>query len=272
MVYCKKTEVDSAMDEKLTAFLGCGNMGGALARAAAQRTNNILLTSRTGERAEALAAELGVRSGTNRAAAETADTLFLGVKPQMMAELAAEIAPVLAQRTDRYLLVSMAAGVPIAEIRRLFGAAGPVIRILPNTPAAVGQGMILWCADGAAEEEKVRFLDLLGAAGEFDALEEKYIDVGGTVSGCTPAFVFQFIEALADGGVACGLPRAKAQRYAAQAVLGSAELLLRSGAHPGGSPGGSTIQGVRALEDGAMRGAVMEAVIAAFEKTRELGR
>ena len=208
------------MDEKLTAFLGCGNMGGALARAAAQRTKNILLTSRTGERAEALAAELGVRSGTNRAAAETADTLFLGVKPQMMAELAAEIAPVLAQRTDRYLLVSMAAGVPIAEIRRLFGAAGPVIRILPNTPAAVGQGMILWCADGAAEEEKARFLDLLG----------------------------------------------------------SAALLLRSGAHPGAlkdavcSPGGSTIQGVRALEDGAMRGAVMEAVIAAFEKTRELGR
>ena len=154
----------------------------------------------------------------------------------------------------------------------------PVIRIMPNTPAAIGEGMILYCAEGVETEEKTAFVDVMQAAGSFDELSESLIDAGSAVSGCGPAFVYPFIEAMADGAVACGLPRAKAQRYAAQTLVGAAKLVLESGDHPGAlkdavcSPGGSTIQGVRALEQNGFRSAVVEAVIAAYEKTVALGK
>ena len=148
---------------------------------------------------------------------------------------------------------------------------------MPNTPAAIGEGMILYaCGEGVAKTEEKVFLDAMAGAGRFSPLPEKLIDAGSAVSGCGPAFVDLFIEALADGGVACGLPRAAAQEYAAQMVLGSARLLLESGKHPGAlkdavcSPGGTTIQGVRTLEEAGFRGAVMDAVIAAYEKNFDL--
>ena len=149
---------------------------------------------------------------------------------------------------------------------------------MPNTPAAIGEGMILYCAEGVEPEEKTAFVDVMQAAGSFDELSESLIDAGSAVSGCGPAFVYPFIEAMADGAVACGLPRAKAQLYAAQTLVGAARLVLESGDHPGAlkdavcSPGGSTIQGVRALEQNGFRSAVMEAVIAAYEKTVALGK
>ena len=127
-------------------------------------------------------------------------------------------------------------------------------------------------------EEEAEFLKLMAPAGRLDAVPENLIDAASCVSGCGPAWVYQFIEALADGGVACGLPRAKAQEYAAQMVLGSAKLVLESGQHPGAlkdavcSPGGSTIQGVRVLEEKGLRGAVMDAVIASYNKTKEMGK
>ena len=127
-------------------------------------------------------------------------------------------------------------------------------------------------------EEEQEFLKLMAPAGRLDAVPEALIDAASCVSGCGPAWVYQFIEALADGGVACGLPRAKAQRYAAQTLVGAAKLVLESGDHPGAlkdavcSPGGSTIQGVRALEQNGFRSAVVEAVIAAYEKTVALGK
>jgi pyrroline-5-carboxylate reductase len=159
------------------------------------------------------------------------------------------------------------------------GGTYPVVRIMPNTPASIGEGMILYTAGSGVDADALHVLlhDLSGA-GRLSALPEKLMDAGSAVSGCGPAFVDLFIEALADGGVACGLPRAQALELAAQMTLGSAKLVLDSGAHPGVlkdavcSPGGSTIQGVRTLEDGGFRAACMEAVIAAWEKTKELGK
>jgi len=262
-------------------FIGTGNMGGALARAAAKSVDpaKIWLTNKTQAKAETLAAELGCRAVSKAELAGACGYLFLGVKPQMMADLLAELAPVLAARKDRFVLVTMAAGLTMADIREMAGGAYPVIRIMPNTPAAVGSGVILYDAteDVSAEELSV-FCEALAAAGLLDPLPEKLIDAGSAVSGCGPAFADLFLEALADGGVACGLPRAKAMMYAAQMLLGAAQLALESGKHPGElkdavcSPGGSTIAGVRALEQRAFRAACMEAVEAAYRRTKELGK
>ena len=260
-------------------FIGTGNMGGALARAACESipSDQVFLANRTAEKARALAEELGCRVADNEAVAENADFIFLGVKPQMMADLLTDIGPVLAKRESRFILVTMAAGLTIARIQELAGGTYPVIRIMPNTPAAIGEGMILYaCGEGVAKAEEKVFLDTMTGAGRFSPLPEKLIDAGSAVSGCGPAFVDLFIEALADGGVACGLPRAAAQEYAAQMVLGSARLVLESGKHPAAlkdavcSPGGTTIQGVRTLEEAGFRGAVMDAVIAAYEKNFDL--
>ena len=135
-----------------------------------------------------------------------------------------------------------------------------MIRIMPNTPASVGEGMIQYCSSNVTAEEEEAFCRLMAPAGRLDPVPESLMDAASCVSGCGPAWVYQFIEALADGGVACGLPRVKAQEYAAQMVLGSAKMVLESGKHPGElkdavcSPGGSTIQGVRVLEERGFRG------------------
>lgn len=263
------------------SFIGTGSMGGALARAVCRTLppDQIFLSNRTAARAESLAGELGCACGPVSQAAAEADYIFLGVKPQMMADLLAELAPVLAGRRDRFVLVSMAAGLTMERIAAMAGGDVPVIRIMPNTPCAVGAGMVLYDANGlVTEAELTAFTAAMAGAGVLDRLEERLIDAGSAVSGCGPAFVCQFIEALADGGVACGLPRQKALLYAAQTLRGTARLMLDTGSHPGAmkdavcSPAGSTIAGVRVLEQRAFRGAVMDAVIAAGERNRALGK
>lgn len=261
-------------------FLGCGSMGGAIARAVCKTADpkTVFLANRTPQKAEALAAELGCCTATNAQVASRCGLIFLGVKPQMMAELLESLRFTLAERGDRFILCSMAAGLSIDRIQEMAGEDYPVIRIMPNTPAAVGEGMIPYCTSNVTAEEEEAFCRLMAGAGRLDALPEALIDAASAVSGCGPAWVYQFIEALADGGVACGLPRAKAQEYAAQTLLGSAKLVLESGQHPGAlkdavcSPGGSTIQGVRVLEEHGLRGAVMDAVCAAYGKTKEMGK
>ncbi|MBM6900648.1 pyrroline-5-carboxylate reductase, partial [Gemmiger formicilis] len=177
-----------------------------------------------------------------------------------------------------FVLVSMAAGLSMHQIRQMAGSGYPIIRMMPNTPVALGDGMIQYCHDDVEPEQLNEWLSAMAPAGQLDEVPENLIDAASAVSGCGPAWVYQFIEALADGGVAAGLPRAKAQEYAAQTVLGSARMVLESGQHPGAlkdavcSPGGSTIQGVRLLEQRAFRGAVTDAVLAAYEKTKELGK
>lgn len=256
-------------------FIGTGNMGGALASAAAKSETpvQILLANRTGAKAEALAARIGAAVCDNNTAAGEADHLFLGVKPQMMAGMLAGIAPVLRAREKAPVLVSMAAGLTIESIRTMAGGAYHVIRIMPNMPAAVGEGVIFYaCSENCPQQALDDFLAYMAPAGKLFPLEEKLQDAGSAVAGCGPAFAAMFLEAMADGGVACGLPRAAAIQYAAQMMLGTAKMVLETGEHPESlkdrvcSPAGSTIQGVRALETAGLRGAVFNAVIAAYEK------
>ena len=263
-------------DWPIFGVIGTGNMGGALARAVCRKVpgERVFLSNRTYSKAAVLASELGCVAETdNNAVAHKAKYIFLGVKPQGMPELLEGLSPIFKAREDRFILVNIAAGLDIAKIQVMAGANYPFIQLKPNTPAGIGEGMSLYLSSPEVEaEEEAVFLEALEASGRLSLLPEKLMDIGGVLAGCGPAFVDMFIEALADGGVACGLPRAQAVELAAQMVAGSARLVLESGKHPGQlkdevcSPGGVTIQGVRKLESLGFRSAVMEAVIAAYEK------
>lgn len=260
-------------------FIGTGNMGSAIAWAAAwsKQAQRVLLANRTPVKAESLAAQLPEAAlSTNEEIARTAQLIFLGVKPQMMQLVLSPLESILRKREDRFILVTMAAGLSCERIQDIVDMDCPVIRMMPNTPAAIGAGVIQYCGLGVTMEELDAFAALLAPAGLVDPVPEGLIDAASAVSGCGPAFAYLFIEALADGGVACGLPRDKAISYAAQMAEGAARMVLESGQHPGAlkdavcSPGGTTIQGVRTLEERSFRGAVMDAVIAAYEKTLKL--
>ena len=264
----------------IIGFIGTGNMGGALARAAAKSVakENLLLADAYAPVAEKLAEELGCKAVTVAEIAQNADVIFLGVKPQVISAMLSEIAPALAKKKD-FVLVSMAAGVAIKDIQKMAGGEYPVIRIMPNLPVQAGEGMILYdYTDNVSEKLLQAFLEAMQYSGKLDRLPEKLIDAGSAVSGCGPAFVCLFVEALADGGVACGLSRAQALVYAEQTLLGTAKTLLQKNMHPGVlkdavcSPGGSTIAGVAAMEQGAFRASVIEAVAASFQRTQELGK
>ena len=261
-------------------FIGTGNMGSALARATAKTIapGHIHLADACKEKAGALAAEIGGVFSTVEAVAENCHFIFLGVKPQMMAAMLDSIAPVLKSRNQDFVLVSMAAGVCIADIQKMAGGSYPVIRIMPNIPVSVGGGVILYdTTENVTAEDTAAFRNALCAAGLVDPLPEKLIDAGSALSGCGPAFVSLFIEALSDGAVACGLTRQQAISYACQTLIGTAQM-VQGGMHPGAlkdavcSPGGSTIAGVAALEAGGLRAAAIDAVAAAFERTLELGK
>lgn len=265
----------------MVGFIGTGNMGGALARAAAKAVpaDKLLLADNMREKAEALAQVLGCKASDNETIAKICSFIFLGVKPQMMEAMLSTLAPVLAERTEPFVLVSMAAALPMADIRRMAGGAYPIIRIMPNTPVAVGSGIVLYDAtENVSAESLEQFRACLRHAGLVDAIEEKLMDAASAITGCGPAYACMFMEAMADGGVACGLPRPKAQAYAAQMLMGTAKLILESGQHPGAlkdavcSPGGSTIAGVRALEQGGFRATAMDAVESAYIRTKEMAK
>ena len=257
-------------------FIGCGNMGGALARALSKKTKDIMLADFLQEKAISLATELGVSLGTNEDIVRNCDRIFLAVKPQMMEKLLASLKDILQDKKP--LLITIAAGLEIKKIEDFAGGNLPVIRIMPNTPVSVGIGLIMYTSNELAECFVSDFVSDMEYAGTLDKLDEKLIDAGTAVSGCGPAYMYMFLEALADGGVACGLPRDKALLYAAETMKGASELVLKSGKHPGElkdavcSPGGSTIMGVKALEDGGLRASAVNAVIRAYERNKELGK
>ena len=258
-------------------FIGAGNLGGALAIGAAKSgEHRLLIADVDTQKAADLAAAIGATVTDNEGVAANSDYIFLGVKPQMMEGVLTALRPALTARETAPVLISMAAGLSIACIKEWSGGL-PVIRIMPNTPVAVGAGMILYTADDTVTaEQKAAFVACMAQAGRLDEIPEKLMDAGSCVSGCGPAFAYLFIEALADGGVECGLPRAKALDYAAQTVLGAAQMVLQTRRHPGDlkdavcSPGGTTIAGVHALEAGGFRSLAMDAVTAAYDRTMEL--
>ena len=257
-------------------FIGCGNMGGALARAVKNAGyDDIVLADLYADKRDALAAEIGAETADPKAAAGECDFLFMGVKPQVLAAAFDGIKDALTENKN-VVLVSMAAGVSKEKIKAMSGKES-IIRIMPNMPASVGSGVILAAAENVCECKKEEFQKIMSKAGIFDWLDEKLIDAASALSGCGPAFVYMFIEALADGAVACGLPRDKALIYAAGTLEGSAKAMLENGKHPEKlkdevcSPAGSTIMGVKALEDGGFRSASMNAVIEAYKRTKELG-
>lgn len=273
--------------KKMIGCIGSGNMGTALMKGAAKIAGpgNTGFSDVDSEKAKAAAASTdGVFFESNIKAVNESEIVFLAVKPQIMKGVLEEIAPAVRERllAERkggkpLTLVSMAAGWTIEKIRAVFGGGVPVARIMPNTPALVSRGVIALSPAPELSEEKITELEqLLGGAGLVDRVEEKYLDAVTGLSGSGPAFVYLFIEALADGGVLAGLPRDKALRYAAQTVLGSAAMVLETGKHPGElkdmvtSPGGTTIAGVAALENGAFRAAAINAVKAAWRRASEL--
>ena len=178
---------------KTIGFLGCGNMGGAIARAVCKAADpqNVYLANRTASKAEKLAGELGCNTTTNAEVAARCDLIFLGVKPQMMESLLAPLKFSLNERPGRFILCSMAAGLSITRIQEMAGEDYPVIRIMPNTPAMVGAGMIQYCSSNVTAEEEAEFLKLMAPAGRLDAVPESLIDAASCVSGCGPDGVGQ---------------------------------------------------------------------------------
>ena len=275
---------------KIAGMIGTGNMGSAVAEAIYRsgQVKVLRLSNRRDEKAQAVAEHLGsIDTGSsspviavtdNVDIARSCDIIFLAVKPQILPEVLEELAPIFADRKDKFILVTMAAGISCAAFKKMAGGDYRVIRIMPNTPASIGKGVIEYCSEGVEDADLEEFKKLMAPAGLVDPIQEKLIDAASAVTGCGPAYAYMFINSLADGAVRCGLPRDKAIAYAAAMVEGSAAMVLQSGLHPEQlkdavcSPGGTTIAGVQALEDATFRAGVMEAVCAAYDKTVAMGR
>ena len=256
-------------------FIGCGNMGGAIAKALSKSTTDIMLSDPLA--AEKLSLELQCKSGNNESVVTNCSYIFLAVKPQILTSVLQPLQPLL--RVHKPIIISMAAGVEMAKIEALCGCKLPIIRIMPNTPVTVGKGMITYCFNELVVKENLNeFLTDMQFAGRLDAIPEKLIDAASALAGCGPAFMYMFLEALADGAVACGLSRAAAISYAAATMAGAAEMVMQTHSHPGElkdavcSPGGSTIEGVKTLEESGFRGAVIDCIIAAYKRNCELGK
>ena len=253
-------------------FIGCGNMGGAIAKALASKGVDLAVTDRSGK-----AKSLGFPYTSAETIAENAERIFLAVKPQMMAAVLENLKPILQERKP--LLITMAAGLTMEKIDTMAGCGFPIIRIMPNTPTAIGMGVIQYCANNLVSENILTdWLADMELCGLLDPLDEHLIDAASALSGSGPAYVYMFLEALADGAVACGIPRQKAYEYAAMTMADSAQMYLHTKQHPGAlkdavcSPGGSTIAGLKALEEGAFRAAVMNCVAATYQRNKELGK
>ncbi|HZF02366.1 MAG TPA: pyrroline-5-carboxylate reductase [Methylomirabilota bacterium] len=262
-------------------FIGAGKMATALAkgfiRAEIIFPSEIIASDPHDAARKNFSKELDAKTtASNLEVAKFANILILATKPDQVSAALAEISGAF---TKKHLIVSIAAGVTISKLENALPSDARVIRVMPNTPALVGEGASAFAlgknatvADGELAKK------LLSAVGTAFQVKESLLDAVTGLSGSGPAYVYQFIEALSDGGVAAGLPRDIATKLAAQTVLGAAKMVLETGQHPGAlkdqvtSPGGTTIEGLHALEKGKLRATVMSAVRAATEKSKKLGQ
>jgi len=270
------------MSAKLTiGFLGAGKMATALAkgfvRAGLVTAKQVNASDPSAAARASFAKEVGAKTTrSNPAVAESADVLVLAVKPDQVSGVLADIREHL---TARHLLISIAAGVPLAKLEAGLTAGARLIRVMPNTPALVGASASAFALGKSARPADAALAQrLFSAVGLVVQVKEALLDAVTGLSGSGPAYVYLFIEGLSDGGVAAGLPRDVATKLAAQTVLGSAKMVLETGLHPGAlkdmvtSPGGTTIEGLHELEKGKLRGTLMSAVRAATEKSKKLGQ
>ena len=256
-------------------FIGAGNMGSALARAAVRGENEVYIYDKDTEKAKDVAKRLGAECVTVEGACESSDVIFLAVKPNILPAVSEEIREKL--KTDT-VLVSMAAGVTLARLGELFPDM-PIIRIMPNTPCAVGQGMVVWCKNSRVGDDFADdLIEAMCEAGNFLKIDEEKIDAATAVSGCGPAFVYMFIDGLIKGGIAAGLSPKEARMLAANTVIGAGEMILECTDTPEElriavcSPGGSTIEGVKSLFADDFEAITEKAVAASFKRTQELGK
>ena len=262
-------------------FIGVGNMGGALVRSIVlgdrERQFSINAYDVNSGALAALASELGIQMKTSiQSFVDDSDIILLAVKPQYAEEVLKEIKAVF---TPEKILVSIIVGLPVTYFKSLLGQQAKVVRTMPNTPAMVGEGMTLLCCDDRTTlVEKQNVMKLLSFSGRVEELEERLMNEVTALTGSSPAYVFMFIEAMADAAVQSGIPRAMAYRLAAQAILGSAKMVLETGKHPGElkdmvcSPAGTTIEAVAALEREGFRNAVITAMGECTKRAREIGR
>jgi len=266
------------MSEIKIGFIGAGNMAGAIIRGAVEKKvlapNHVIVYDIDSDKVNTLQESHGVHGVSSIAAlCEISDMLLLAVKPNVLSD-------VLKKLCDIDLpLISIAAGWSANQIKEIYGKSKRVLRVMPNTPLMVGEGMSVFETPSSLGEHEMAFAKkLFGALGQVSFAQEKQMDAVTAVSGSGPAYVFMFIEALADGGVLCGLPRAQAYTLAAQTVLGSAKMVLDSGSHPGVlkdavcSPGGTTIEAVKTLEKQGFRSAVIDAVEDCAKKSGSLAK
>ncbi|WP_195989117.1 pyrroline-5-carboxylate reductase [Clostridium sp. D53t1_180928_C8] len=264
---------------KKIGFIGCGNMGkamlGALVKSNEINKNDIIVSTKSKTSAQKISDEFSIKTTTvNLEVAEVADILFLAVKPYFFKEVIEEIKDSI---KDDTVIISIAAGITIAQIEQWFDKDVKVVRTMPNTPALVGEGMSAICPNEFVDEDEVEYVGgLYNLFGKYEVLEEKDFHAFIALCGSSPAYVFMFIEAMADAGVKLGIPRAKAYKLAEQSILGSAKLALETGKHPGAlkdevcSPGGTTIEAVIELEKNGFRNTVISAVEKCAEKSKNM--
>ena len=259
-------------------FIGCGNMATAMIhgilKSGLASEGDLMASAKTEKTKKKITDELHLACGTNEETASFSAVLFLAVKPQFYEDVILSIRDHVKKDA---LIVTLAPGKTLEWLGSLFGVDRKIIRTMPNTPAMVGEGMTAVCPNHSVTDEELdTVLTLLSSFGQAEVIPENLIDVATAVSGSSPAYIFLAIEAMADGAVADGMPRNKAYRFAAQAVLGSAKMVLETGKHPGElkdmvcSPGGTTMEAVRVLEEKGLRSALIEAEKACVRKARAM--
>lgn len=260
-------------------FIGCGNMAsamiGGILRQGIFSKDEIIVSNLTEEGRARSEKTLGVVTTLdNNEIVRSAKTVVLAVKPQFYEEVLTEVHDSL---TTEHTIIGIAPGKTLAWLEEKAGLPLKVVRFMPNTPAQVGAGMTAVCTnDRVSEDELAEILKITDSFGCTEVIPERLMDAAGAVGGCSPAYVFMFIEAMADAAVAGGMPRSQAYTFAAQAVLGSAKMVLETGKHPGElkdmvcSPAGTTIQAVRVLEEKGMRSSVFEAMMKCLDISRKM--